>query len=267
MLAALVLRSAERARGLLAALVLLLCGFQFMLAMIAAELDRTNTFSLIATLVPPAVQQMAGGSVFTSFMGFAAFGFFHPVVVLIVCEAAIFLASEPAWEVESGIVDITLARPVPRRVALTRTVLVTAASLAGLAILMAVAARAAMHAFAPAHASVFPLRTTVLLAANLAALGAWFGALSLLVSTAARRRSVALGIAGTIAVAAYLLNLFVEVSTRWASLRPLLPYHYFNSSAILRGAAGTFARDVTVLLATAAIMTIAAYRVYEERDL
>lgn len=267
MLAALVFRSAERARGLLAGLVLLLCGFQFMLAMIAAELDRTNTFSLVAALVPPAVQQMAGGGGLASFMGFAAFGFFHPVVVLVICEAAIFLASEPAWEVESGIVDLTLARPVPRRVALTRTVIVTVAALAGLALLMAVAARAAMHAFAPAHASFLPLRTTVRLAANLAALGAWFGALALLASTMARRRSVVLGIAGMIAVTAYLLNLFAEISTRWASLRPLFPYHYFNSSAILRDDSGAFAYDVTVLLGTAALMTIAAYRVYEERDL
>ena len=267
MLTALVVRSVERARGFLAALLVLLCGFQFAIAIIASELDRTRTFALLATLVPAAVQQMAGGLVFTSFTGLAAFGFFHPVVVLVFCEAAIFLASEPAWEVESGLVDLTMARAVPRRLAITRTVLVAWGALAGIAVLMAVSARLALVAYAPSGAALPPPRTTALLAANLVALGWWFAALSLLAATLVRRRSLAIGIGGMAAVGLYLLNLFAEISSRAAALRPLSPYHYFNAPAILRGAGMTWPRDIAVLLATAAVMLIVAYRVYEERDL
>ena len=267
MLTALVIRSVERARGLLTALLLLLCGFQFAIAIIASELDRTRTFALLSALVPAAVQQMAGGLVFTSYTGLAAFGFFHPVVVLVFCEAAIFLASEPAWEVEAGLVDLTMARAVPRRLAVTRTILVTCGALAAIALLMVFSARMALVAYAPPGAALPPPRTTLLLAANLLALGWWFAALSLLTSTLVRRRSVAIGIGGTAAVGLYLLNLFAEISSRAAALRPLSPYHYFNAPAILRGAGMTWPRDIGVLVGTTAVMLIAAYRVYRERDL
>lgn len=267
MLTALVIRSVERARGLLAALLVLLCGFQFAIAIVAAELDRTRTFALLTALVPAAVQQMAGGLVFTSFTGLAAFGFFHPVVVLVFCEAAIFLASEPAWEVESGLVDLTMARAVPRPLAITRTVLVTWGALAAIALLMTVSARAALAAYAPAGASLPPARTTVLLAANLLATGWWFAALSLLTSTLVRRRSVAIGIGGMAAAGLYLLNLFAEISSRATAFRPLSPFHYFNGPAILRGTAATWPRDIAVLVVTAVLMVIVAYRVYQERDL
>ena len=266
MLIALVARSLERARSLFAGLVLVMCGFQVVLVIVASEMDRTHTFQLVTTLIPAAVQNLAGGMVLGTFSGFAAFGFFHPVVVLVICGAGAFLASEPAWEVESGLVDLTLARPVPRALMLTRTLLVTCGTLAAVAALMALAARVSTAAFAPPGGAALPLGTTLSLAGNLFALGCWFAALSLLVSAIARRRSVAAGVAGLAAVGLYMLHVYAEMSTRAASIRPLLPYHYYNASAILRGAAST-PRDVTILLVTAAVMVGVAYRLYEERDL
>ena len=266
MLIALVTRSFERARGLLAALVVVMCGFQVVLAILASEMARTNTFSLLTTLIPAAVQNLAGGMVFTTFGGFAAFGFFHPVVVLVFCGSAIFLASEPAWEVEAGLVDLTLARAIPRALVMTRTLLVTCGATTGIAFLMALAARVSMTALAQPGTAIPAFRTTTALAGNLLVLGWWFGALSLLGSAFARRRSVAAGVAGLAAVGLYLLNLYAEMSPRATAVRPLLPFHYFNASAILRGAS-TWPRDVAILLIAAAVMAAVSYRVYEQRDL
>jgi hypothetical protein len=267
MLIALVTRSLERARALIAALVVVMCGFQVVLAILASEMARTNTFSLLTTLMPTAVQNLAGGMVFGTFGGFAAFGFFHPVVVLVFCGMAVFLASEPAWEVEAGLVDLTLARAIPRALVMTRTLLVTCGATAAIAILMALAARVSMTAFAQPGAGTPALRTTISLAINLLVLGWWFGALSLLAAAFARRRSVAAGGAGLAAVGLYLLHLYAEMSTRAAAIRPLLPFHYFNASAILRDAASTWPRDVAILLLTAAVMAAVSYGVYERRDL
>jgi ABC-type transport system involved in multi-copper enzyme maturation permease subunit len=132
---------------------------------------------------------------------------------------------------------------------------------------MIVASRFALSTFAPAGAAIPPVRTTLLFAGNLLALGWWFGALSLVTSAFARRRSVAFGVPGLAAIALYLLHLYAEISTRAAAMRPLIPFHYFNAPAILRASDATWTRDVAILSVTAAIMVIAAYRVYEERDL
>jgi len=266
MLAALVGRSLQRSRGLLIGVAVLLGGFQVMMTVIARELARTNNFLQLAALMPAAVQGMTGTLVFTTFGGFASFGFFHPLVVLVISEAAIFLASEPSWEMEAGIVDLTLARAVPRRMVIVRTLCVACGAIAALAILMLASMRLGLGLFAPAGAAVPPIRTTALFAANLAALGWWFAAAALLVATLVRRRSAALGVSGIGAIALYLLHLVSEMWSRAAPLRGLSPYHYYNAPALLRGVAD-WPRDIAVLLVTAAIMVIAALRVYDERDL
>ena len=123
MLAALVGRSISRARGLLVGIATLLCGFQFLIVIIAREIQQSLAFPSIMAFMPAVLQQMSGGLFFGSFSGLASYGFIHPIVVLVLVEAAVFLASEPAGEVEAGIVDLTMARPVPRGMVVARTLL------------------------------------------------------------------------------------------------------------------------------------------------
>lgn len=267
MLRALVGRSLGRARGLLLGVVALLCGFQFLIVVIAGEVQRNQTFSALAALLPAFFQSLVGGLVFTSFAGLVSFGFVHPIVVLALVEAAIFLASEPAWEVESGIVDVTMARPVTRGLLITRTILVTLGATAAILLLMLGAMSLALYAFAPEGVPWPRFRTTVLLAVNLMSVSWWFGGLSLLVSAFVRRRSAAIGAAGLAAFALYLFNLAAEISPSWQRLRPLTPFHYYDAPALIRGAYGQWPADVTVLLGTSALLILAAWRAYLSRDL
>ena len=62
-----------------------------------------------------------GRRLFASFGGTVALGFFHPVVMLSLSCAAIYMASEPAGEVDEGLVDLVVARPVPRHLMVTRS--------------------------------------------------------------------------------------------------------------------------------------------------
>ena len=53
----------------------------------------------------------------------ASLGFFEPLIVMLVVQFAIFLATEPAGDVETGLVDLVLARPVPRHWLVTRSLI------------------------------------------------------------------------------------------------------------------------------------------------
>jgi hypothetical protein len=267
MLQVLVGRSLGRARGLLLALIVLLCGFQFLIVLVAAQIQQLQMFSTLMTLIPPAFQQLVGGLAFGSFAGLVMFGFVHPVVVLVLVEAAIFLAAEPAWEIESGMVDVTMARPVPRGLLLARTVIVTYGAMAAVLLLMTLSIRVALHLLAPDGVLWPRLRTILLLGGNLTAVAWWFGALSLLVSAFVRRRSIAMGVAGLAAVSLYLFNVAAEISSSWQRWRPLTPFHYYNAPALLRGSSGEWARDVSLLLGTAAVLCLVAWRGYVHRDL
>lgn len=266
MLTALLEQSIGRARGFLLGLVVLLCGFQFLIVIVAREVQRSQAFAALTALVPGAVQQMTGGLVFGSFSGLASFGFFHPIVVLVLVEAAVFLGSEPAWDVEAGIVDVTMARPVPRWLGVIRTLLFVCGATAGVLLLMVASTRLALSAFAPAGVPVPRLHTNVLLGLNLMAVSWWFGSFSLLVASVARRHSVVLGVAGLTAVFLYLLNLVAEIWPKARPFRYLTPFHYYDALAFLRGSSHA-CPDIAVLLGATAVFCVAAWQVSTRRDL
>ncbi|MEP6916476.1 MAG: hypothetical protein ABJC89_12555, partial [Acidobacteriota bacterium] len=103
MFAALAGRSVRRHAALIIALGAGLSVFQFLLVAIARNLQREGLFSQLASLMPPFIQEGFGGPEAASFGGTIALGFFHPVVMLALSFGAIFIASEPAGEIEAGL--------------------------------------------------------------------------------------------------------------------------------------------------------------------
>jgi beta-exotoxin I transport system permease protein len=267
MLASLLRRSFQRAQWLVAGVLAVLCGFQIVIVMIASELERSNGFPQLTALIPEAVLRMSGATMFSSLVGVTSFGLIDPVIILIVVEVGIYVGSEPAWEVESGIVDLVLGRPVPRGLIVVRSIAFATAVLGGMAVVMVLASRVALEVFAPPGAIRPSAAVTGMLAMNLTVVAVWFAAVSLLAASVARRRSVVLGGVGLAAVALYLLHLTCELWSKAAPLRFFTPYHYYNSPAILRHATGTFLRDVAILMSTAALAVTAAWRLYIRRDL
>jgi hypothetical protein len=101
----LLLRSASQARYLLLGSFALLCGFQIVIVGQAAEIERTQSFSRMAELLPGFLQRGLGSKamLLATFKGTVAFGYFHPVVCILISGLAMYLATEPAHEVESGL--------------------------------------------------------------------------------------------------------------------------------------------------------------------
>ena len=124
----LLLRSIRQARYLLLGSLALLCGFQLIIVGQAADIERTQSFSRMADLLPAFLQRGLGtkAMILATFKGTVAFGYFHPVVVVLVSVLAIYFTTEVAHEVEAGLVDLELARAVPRHLLVTRSLLAAA---------------------------------------------------------------------------------------------------------------------------------------------
>jgi hypothetical protein len=266
-LAPLLRHSLARHCGLLLGLAGILTGFQFIFVIMAGEVLQSQAFSQLTALVPPIVQQALGGLAFTSFAGLVSFGYSHPVLVLAAVEASIFVGSEPAWEVESGVVDLSMARPIPRRVMIARSMLVVTVAAALLVSCMAAGTRLALHAFAPAGAGWPPLGVTARLASNLGAVALCFGCLALAVASVAGRRGTVLGTTGLAAIVLYLLNIVAQLWSPARRVAWLSPFHYLNAMPIISGVGGQWSRDILILVAVAAASCAIALFFYSRRDL
>jgi ABC-type transport system involved in multi-copper enzyme maturation permease subunit len=261
-------RSAKQARYLLIGSFVLLFLFQLIIVGQAGEIQRTQAFGRMADLLPGFLQRGLGNNalLLATFRGTVAFGYFHPVVCLVVALVTMYLATEPAHEIESGLVDLELARAVPRHRLLTRSVLLSALVVA-CALLIMFAGTSAGGWFFGATAYGLPgtaVRARLLL--HLAGVAACFGAYALWLGALSRRWATAFTTASLTAIVLYLLD-FLAIG--WRPMRELAwisPFHYYPALAIVAGNAPPW-RNLVVLFAAAAVFTAAAYRQFQTRDL
>jgi ABC-2 type transport system permease protein len=263
-LGALLGRSLARARALLLALAAVLVLFQVLVVVAAAYLEEQQGFSSFVAVLPPIAQQMMGG-VFSSFGAMVAFGYFHPIVIFVFVGLAVIVASEPAADVESGVVDLILARPVRRGHLVSRSILMLVLTSVTIAGLMVVASWSAMRVLAPEGGGL-GLQTLSKLALNLVALAWLLGTVSLAVSALARRRAAAAGTVGILALALYLLNFLAEIWPRLHPYGPFSPFHYYQPMDIVTGLGAQWAGDVLMLAGIGAAFCALAYGAFARRD-
>jgi ABC-type transport system involved in multi-copper enzyme maturation permease subunit len=266
MLWTLVRRSLSRHRALIFGLGGLLSGFQFLLVVVATNYQRQGLFAQAAALVPAFVQEALGGMILASFAGTVALGFFHPVVMLALSCGAIYLASEPAGEVEHGLVDLVAARPVPRHLLMTRSLIVSAGGIGAIVVLMFTANELAVRLIAPSGVVLIARARLVWVAANLLTVVWCLGAAGLAIGARATRRGAAAGAMALIAVFLYLLHF---AAAAWTKLRPaarISPFHYYESMPTLLGTSLPVRNMVGLLFATAVLFVIGQV-VYARRDL
>lgn len=265
---ALLLRSASQARYLLLGAFALLFAFQLIIVGQAAEIERTRSFSRMAELLPGFLQRGLGSKamLLATFRGTVSFGYFHPVVCVLVGIVAIYLLTEVAHEVESGLVDLELARSVPRHRLVTRSLL-----LAALAVLVAIAL---MFAGTSLGGRIFdaggfdlpsvPVRVSLLV--HLAGVAACLGGFALLLATWSERWTTAFTTAALTTVVLYLVD-FLAIG--WQPMRAVVwlsPFHYYPALSIIAGDAPPV-RNLVVLFSTAAVFIALSYWQFQRRDL
>jgi hypothetical protein len=218
-------------------LAVLLAAFQFLLTQVAAYLVRHSAFGQLSMLMPDFVRTVAGPSAlaFMSFTGIVGLGYFHPIVIAAVVGLTIAIATEPAAEVETRFVDLTLARELTRTGVIARTLLVFVVATLFVLGLMTVGTWTGLTCCTPADVSKPTARLIGSLAISLGTVMVCWAGVALGVAAAARRRAVAGGIVGVAALAAYLLD---YLGRAWDPARPisvLSPFHYFEPSALITG--------------------------------
>lgn len=266
-LRALLLRSASQAKYVLLGGILVLALFQFLLIAQAAEIERSNAFGRMAEFVPAFLQQGLGQQalLLATFKGTVSFGYFHPVIVCLLSLIAIYIATEPAHEVESGLVDLVLARAVPRHRLLTRSLVLSAGSVATIAAFMVGGTFIGMLWLAPDGTSIDP-GLIGRLVAHLVAVAWCCGAIGLFLASFSKRWTTAFTLGALIVVVGYLID-FLAIG--WPPARIIswfFPFEYFPALVILGGTSNPW-RDLGVLGTATVAFTALAYWKFEKRDL
>ena len=267
-LVALAWRSIVQARYLLVGSLCLLCLFQIVIVGQAAAIEQANSFSRVADLMPGFLQRGLGNQamLLATFKGTVAFGFFHPVVAILTSVVAIYLTTEPAHEVEAGLVDLTLARPVPRHVIMTRSLLLAILVVLTATGLMAAGSTLGLFLFASPAFDAPSGATYASLLFHLGAVALCFGSVGLAVAAGARRWNTAFT---TVALATVVLYLLDFLSIGWPLVRAvswISPFHYYPGIPIVAGTAPPF-QNIAVLLSAAVAFVLIAYWRFNRRDL
>jgi ABC-type transport system involved in multi-copper enzyme maturation permease subunit len=261
-------RTLGQARYVLIGCCCLLFVFQLVIVGQASAIEEQNSFGRITELVPAFLQRGLGNRamLLATFKGTVAFGYFHPVVVVLIAVLAIYLTTEPAHEVEAGLVDLELARSVPRHTIVTRSLVAATGAVCTAALLMALGTTLGLRVFAQPSFDAPPPRVIALLLLHLASVAAFFGALGLAIASGARRWSTAFFTATLAAVVLYLVDFLAIGWPVMRSISWISPFRYYPALAIIAGDAPAW-RNVAILLSSAAALAAIGYWRFERRDL
>jgi ABC-2 type transport system permease protein len=258
----------KRTRTLLLSMGGLLALFQIVMIMVARSLQQNGSFELLANMLPPFVRQLLGSSLvsFMSFAGIVCVGYFHLTVIGGLVSLAIVLATIPASEIETGFLDLLLARPIARQWIVTRTI--AAIFFATVLILTGMLASTliGLKTIAPRTVAWPSVNLIVSLAVNLAALTLSWGGAAMAIGCASQRRSVAAGSAGLLALTTFLLDYVGRLWRPAESIAWLSPFRYYDPLSLVMGSPLP-PKDLVVLLGIAAAGFAAAYVLFARRDL
>ncbi|HZT75897.1 MAG TPA: hypothetical protein VFA27_04515 [Vicinamibacterales bacterium] len=260
--------SLRRIRATLVGLALLLAAFQFLLTQVAAYLVRHSAFGELSLLMPDFVRSIAGPSIvaFMSFTGVVALGYFHPMVIAAVVALAIAIGSEPAAEVESRFVDLTLARDLTRGAVVARTAGVLVAADGFVLALMSLGTTAGLACCAPAEIPAPGARVIASLAISLGSVMICWGGVTMAIASITRRRAVAGASVGVAALAAFLLDYLGRAWDPARSISVVSPFHYFEPTALIMGGSLNTA-DVAVLVGIGVAGAALAWAIFARRDI
>jgi ABC-2 type transport system permease protein len=264
----LVRRSAAQSWPLLLACSGLLAGFQFVLVAGAASIEESQMFGRMAEFLPSFLQRGLGQQalLLATFHGSIAFGYFHPVIVVLVALVSAYFATEPGYDVESGRVDLVLARAVPRRRVITRSLLLSVFVVVLIVCMMAAGTWTGLYAFTDGRGRWPPAALIGKLALHLAAVAWCVGAFGLAVGAGASRWTTAFA---TVVVTTILMYWIDFAAIGWAPagrIEWITPFDYFPALAILSGTAPPW-RNLLVLWSATAVFWAIAYWRFQRRDL
>ncbi len=268
MLFVLIVQLLRRVRKFLLATGVLLAAFQVVLILQANAIQATNSFAQMGALVPSWVRDVMGPSVamFLTFKGIVCLGYFDPVVMGALVAASLTLATIPVMEIETGFIDLVLARPVARHWIVTRSILVALISTVYLLAMMALGTWLGLYYFAAKNAGWPSVGLVGSMILNLGFLMLCWAAIALAIGCVCRRRGSAGAIAGLLALTAYLVDYVGRAWKPAESVAWLSPFRYYKPFELLMGSALS-AKSLYVLGGIAIAAFALSYLLYARRDI
>ena len=261
----LVRHSLRRWRGFFSATAIVLIAVQFFMILAARSLELSGRFRLVEAVMPAFMAQWTN-MMAASFAGFVLFGYSHPLVQLFLVATAIGIGSEPAAEIDTKFIDLLMARPLARSVAINRTLVMLVLVAAGAIVCMVGATWGGLRLLAPASARLPHARVVASLAANLAFLVLAWGGVALALASLSKRRATVAAACGLLAFAMFVLD---YVGRFWDAVIPFArvsPFHYFDPFAMI-GGRPLPATDLVTLFAIFLAGAVIANVAYARRDL
>ena len=258
----------KRVRTLVLAVGLVLAVFQVFLVIVAKSIQASNAFGEMSALIPSFARDLLGPAMtsFLSFKGIVCLGYFHLVVMSSLVGLSISLATMPTSEIETGFIDLVLSRPLARHWIITRTILITAFSIAAIVMLMMAGTWMGLQMLAPRTVE-WPSRYLLLsLVTNLALLLLCWGGVAAAIGSASRRRGVAGAFAGLLALAAFLLDYVARAWQPAQSAGWFSPFRYYGAFELLMGNPLP-SKNLLVLSGIAVAGFLAAYVIFSGRDI
>jgi ABC-2 type transport system permease protein len=247
---------------------LLLAALQLVLIFVAGAIQTSGGFEQLSAIIPPFARELLGPSVtmVMSFGGIVCMGYFELAVMGALIAVAVTLATVPTSEVETGFMDLILARPLARHWIITRTVALTTLVTAAMVALMVGGTWAGLRMFAPAGAIWPPASLIHSLAINLAMLTLCWGGIAMAIGAAASRRSVAGGAAGLLALTTFLLDYVARLWQPAEKIAWLSPFRYYNPFDLITGNPLSV-KNVVVLGSIALAGFASSYVLFARRDI
>jgi ABC-2 type transport system permease protein len=265
MIRSLVLRNLRQHLPLLGVLSAGLFLFQLAVVWVAARIDMGPEFrNFLQSFLPPDFVEMVFSQFgFGSFAGTVSFGYQHPMTLVAGLAMVMVLATIPAQERESGLLDLILARPLARTAylsaaalnVLTAALLMTLVVLGGTAVGLSLVERpepVLWTAFLPSAEGFFLLLLAV-------------GSYTLLFATGAKRRGIATAQAVGITMVFYWLDFMGDYWDLLETARRLSPFYYFDPARA--ATSGLTLQEILVLAGIAAVALPAAFLNFRRQDL
>ncbi|MEJ7606776.1 MAG: hypothetical protein WKF37_11030 [Bryobacteraceae bacterium] len=265
MLFALIVQLLHRVRKFLLAAGVLLAGFQVVLILQANAIQASNSFAKMGDLVPSFARDVLGPSfvMFLTFKGIVCLGYFHPIVMGALVSVSVTLATIPVMEIETGFIDLVLARPVARHWIVTRSILVAVISTVYLLAMMAFGTWIGLSKFAAKDAAWPSAGLVCSLAINLGFLMLCWAAIAMAVGCACRRR---VRLEPSRLAARRLTSPTTSAGRETGGLGGVAsPFRYYTPFELVMGSALS-AKSLYVLGGIAAAFAL-AYLLYSRRDI
>jgi ABC-2 type transport system permease protein len=260
--------SLRRTRTLVLTTGILLGAFQVVLVAVARSIQSSGGFETLSALLPSFVRELMGPA-FVSFMSFAGIvciGYFHVVVMVALVGLIVAVALIPVSEIESGFIDLILSRPIARHWIITRTIGTLILSIAMVLALMLSGTCAGLELLAPRDVAWPSAKLILSLAINLGALLLCWGGVAMAIGSASRRRSVAAGVSGLLALVTYLLDYVGRLWHPAESIAWLSPFRYYTPFDLVMGNALPW-KNLLVPTGIAVAGFVVAYVLFARRDI